>query len=195
MKKVAVLISLLMVIFLFNVSSHAQILTVGSSQGYQGNTLAIPITFSNDLNNVVAMQFDITFDSSLVDITDASDGSALDGTSFSLSTSEPAAGTRRVIIAPPVQIPIPIVPDGEIAVISVYLAGAPGSTATLTLQNVVMSDENGDLVSPVLYNGAITIIPNTSPKDDILGIWSSGVWYRDSETGSWVKMSTPANLV
>ena len=33
-------------------------------------------------------------------------------------------------------------------------------------------------------------------KDDILGTWDgSGVWYRNSETGSWVKMSTPADLV
>ena len=32
-------------------------------------------------------------------------------------------------------------------------------------------------------------------KDDILGIWSSGVWYRGSDTGFWVKMMTPAQMI
>ena len=31
--------------------------------------------------------------------------------------------------------------------------------------------------------------------DDILGTWSSGVWYRNSETGIWVKITSPTNLV
>jgi hypothetical protein len=30
---------------------------------------------------------------------------------------------------------------------------------------------------------------------DILGTWPSGVWYRDSETGFWVKIATSANMV
>jgi hypothetical protein len=36
---------------------------------------------------------------------------------------------------------------------------------------------------------------NVGQKDDILGTWPSGVYYRDSETGSWVKMSSAAKLV
>jgi hypothetical protein len=36
---------------------------------------------------------------------------------------------------------------------------------------------------------------NVGQKDDILGTWPSGVYYWDSETGSWVKMSSAAKLV
>jgi len=42
----------------------------------------------------------------------------------------------------------------------------------------------------------ITKLSISQVKDDLLGTWDgSGVWYRNSETGSWVKMSTPADLV
>jgi hypothetical protein len=31
--------------------------------------------------------------------------------------------------------------------------------------------------------------------DDLLGTWSSGVWYRNSDTGSWVNQGSPCELV
>jgi pathogenesis-related protein 1 len=46
----------------------------------------------------------------------------------------------------------------------------------------------------VIGQFAANVLPPVS-KNDILGTWPSGVYYRDSETGSWVKMSTPAKLV
>ena len=158
MKKVAVsFFSLIVVIFLFKVLSYAQILIVGNGQGNPRDTLAIPVTFSNDLNNVVAIQFDITFDPDLVDITNAVPGSALE-TNFSFSTNEPAPGIRRIVIIPSIYFPMPTLPDGEIAVISVYLVGAPGSRATLTLDNVVMCDADYNSVVPAsLQNGYINI--------------------------------------
>ena len=36
---------------------------------------------------------------------------------------------------------------------------------------------------------------NVWSNDDILGIWTSGVWYHDSETGSWFLLSEPADTV
>jgi hypothetical protein len=36
---------------------------------------------------------------------------------------------------------------------------------------------------------------NGDGRDDILGTWPSGVWYRNSITESWVKMSSSANMV
>lgn len=32
-------------------------------------------------------------------------------------------------------------------------------------------------------------------KDDLLGTWSSGVWYRNSANEQWVKMATPASQI
>jgi len=45
-------------------------------------------------------------------------------------------------------------------------------------------------------SGTWTASIELPPKDDLIGTWDgSGVWYRNSETGAWVKMSIPANLV
>jgi|GEM_PF-2295765 len=44
--------------------------------------------------------------------------------------------------------------------------------------------------------GPVWIFTTQYLKNDLLGTWDgSGVWYRDSETGSWVKMSIPAQSV
>ncbi len=114
------------------------------------------MTFTNDANNVVGLQFDVTFNAALVDITGATAGSDLPA-SFGFSTNSPSAGVRRIIITPPMQTPLPNIPDGEIAVLTINIVGASG-TAPLSLENVSMSDASGGTVTPAaLNNGTITI--------------------------------------
>ena len=37
---------------------------------------------------------------------------------------------------------------------------------------------------------------NGDGRDDLLGTWDGqGVYYRDSATGTWVKMASPATLI
>ncbi len=138
---------------------YAQTLTVGSGSGVQGQTLTIPVTFTNDADNVVGLQFDVTFNTALVDITDATAGSDLPA-SFGFSTNSPSAGVRRIIITPPMQTPLPNIPDGEIAVLTINIVGASG-TAPLSLDNVSMSNATAGAVTPAALNdGTITIIEN-----------------------------------
>jgi hypothetical protein len=37
-----------------------------------------------------------------------------------------------------------------------------------------------------------TIADASTVREDLVGTWSSGVWYRNSNTGGWVNMTTPA---
>ena len=138
---------------------YAQTLTVGSGSG--GQTLTIPVTFTNDANNVVGLQFDVNFNTTLVNITGATAGSALSGTSFGFNTSSPSAGVRRIVISPPIVTPLPNIPDGEIAVLTINIIGASG-TAPLALADVSMSDTDGGSVTPAALNdGTITINETT----------------------------------
>lgn len=157
MKRFLKISSLLVALLMVAAVGYAQTLTVGSDSGVQGQTLTIPVTFTNDADNVVGLQFDVTFNTALVDITGATAGSALSGTSFGFSTSEPSAGVRRIIITPPIVTPLPTVPSGELASLTVKIVGASG-TAPLALVNVSMSDASGGAVEPAALNdGTVTI--------------------------------------
>jgi len=144
----------------------AQSLTVGSGQGENGDQLTIPVNFSNDANNVVAIQFDIQYDTSLINITSAEAGDDLPS-NFSFSSSSPSSGVLRVIISPPIQNPLPPVPSGEIAKLNITITGQSGS-ADLTLANVSLSDSDGNSVTPAaLNNGVITITAPPPATPDI----------------------------
>jgi len=46
------------------------------------------------------------------------------------------------------------------------------------------------------YNDAFVAKISAIPKDDFLGTWDGqGVYYRNSDTGAWVKMASPATLI
>jgi hypothetical protein len=36
---------------------------------------------------------------------------------------------------------------------------------------------------------------NGDGRDDVIGSWITGVWYRHTVSGNWIKMSTPSNLI
>jgi len=72
-----------------------------------------------------------------------------------------------------------------------YVTGSTPSTDFPTTTGVYDTTYNGG-DSDVF----ITKLPTSLKKDGLLGTWDgSGVWFRNSVTGSWVKMSTPADLV
>lgn len=138
-------------------TGYAQSLSIGSGSGAQGDTLTIPITFTNAADAAVGTNFDVTFDPALVSITGVAAGSALTGTAFTFNSSFPSAGTARVLVTPPLVSPFPVLPSGQIAVLTVQIVAASG-TAALTGGNAFWSDANG-VASPItaITNGSVTI--------------------------------------
>lgn len=135
---------------------HAQTLTVASETGTLGDILTLPVSFTNENQDIVLIQFDVAFEPDLVDITNVTVGSSLEGTKFNLYSSIPSPGIRRVVIIPPIEAPVPYIPSGEIAILEIAVSGWQGS-ASLILQNVIPGNTNVQKVDIALINGTIII--------------------------------------
>jgi len=153
---------LLLLLLLPMASAFAQPnLTVGSASGAAGATVNTPVTFTNN-GAVVAISFDITYDSTKVTPTPTV-GS--DGKLLPVSTFIKSPGTLYVVVLPydpnvfPPK-PLPTVNSGVLFTVPwAIAAGATGSTAlTLTNVNVTFSNAQAAAVSAgTLTNGQITI--------------------------------------
>ncbi|MGB5063747.1 MAG: PASTA domain-containing protein, partial [Candidatus Competibacter sp.] len=135
-------------------------LTVGSNAGLPGATVNTDVSFTNN-GAVVAMSFDITYDSTRVTPGVVTNGPAL--SPHSVATSIPVAGTLRVLVNPPLVIPLPNVGTGVLFTVPWTIAGAaaPGNVP-LGLATVVFSDAAAQAVAPgTLTPGQITI--NAAP--------------------------------
>ncbi len=93
----------------------APTVSVGSSSAVPGSTVNLPITLSGN-TSIVGCQFDMVFNVHMIKVNDSSPaklGSALYNKAFNVvSTGKP--DRIRVVIVPPVQNPIPVIPNGEI---------------------------------------------------------------------------------
>jgi len=131
--------------------------SVGSGSGLPGAT-NIPVSVSLDSQDgaqVVALNFDLTFESSRVEVSTVEIGSAAASAGKVLSFSRPSAGRVRVIVFAINQTPIP---DGAVAVVRFnVLPGASPGTFDLALAAVSASDSDGQGVEVDLSNGSFTV--------------------------------------
>ena len=145
------------------------ILTLGSRSGSPDSTVSIPVTLSNN-SAIVSLQFDVVFDSGTLENGDedhpAQVGSALQGTSFSVSSNVVEPGRIRVIIVPPLQNPLPTIPNGEIVTLPIHIKAdvSQGTIETLSFDNVTGSDENNNSVDIAAVPGEL-IIAQYTPGD------------------------------
>lgn len=198
MKNFLKMIGIGVALILVATTGYAQTLTVGSASGTQEQTITIPVNFTNDTNNVVGLQFDVTFDTGLLIVTtDPTKGSALTNIDVFWGANY-GDGFAKVIVSTMDLTPLP---SGEIAILTILIVGASG-TAQLQLSNVVMSDTDGNSVKPAaLNNGTISIntstIQNAAPPDPLLSVLYSpwGEFINPADTPPIAINPTPAMVV
>ena len=150
------LIAVLALIAAIN-TCFAATLTVGQNSAIPSQPgVSVPVSLSSGVGEqVAAVQFDITFNSAILVLSDATAGPAASsaGKDISFSTVEP--GRARVIIAGLNQ---NIIPDGIIAnaLFNVNIS-APGGEEPVSLSGVLLSDPNGVAVPSESVPGRVSI--------------------------------------
>ncbi len=136
-----------------------------SVTAHNGQTLNFSVNLSND-DTIVGLQFNISSsDTSLVSIQSVERGADLPD-SFSFNAAQQVDGSWKVIIAPPIQNPLPPIPSGEIAKFTVNVSGDQGSV-NLTITEVVASDSSGSSVELESVTGAVVNIEPLVPDIDV----------------------------
>jgi hypothetical protein len=142
---------------LLSSSSWAQPnLQLGSVTGMQGETVNIPVAFSNN-GTAVGFQFDVQFSSTQFTIGALTDGPAL--SPHLRHSSIPSAGTLRVLVRPEVSAALPNINNGILLNIPITIsATAAYGPHDLTLAGVVFSDSSANAVTAgTLIKGQITV--------------------------------------
>ncbi len=141
----------------------AATLTVGQSTVTGGNiTVAVPATLTVGAGEqIVAAQFDLSFDSTSMTLNDVTAGAAAVAAGKDLSFSFPDTGTARIIIAGFNQ---NVISSGILASISLSTLPAISiGSHLLACSELVLSDAQGNSVSAIAVSGVINAggsVPN-----------------------------------
>jgi hypothetical protein len=137
-------------------------LSVASVSGEPGRTVTVSLSLSEG-SGISALSFTLSFDSSVLSISDPSAVSrgTLVPDNFSISANTATAGRVGIVIAPPIQRPLPTLRSGSGSVVTIAFqvaSGAtPGATSPLTLSNISASDASAGAVQITPQNGMFTI--------------------------------------
>jgi len=173
MKRIFLLVAVVSFLFLFSfVNIHFAYgeasLSITSKAANPESKVSVPIVLSNN-DSIVSLQFDVVFNNLDLEVSNSSKpaepGNALKGTNFSISSKLVEPGRVRVIITPPLQSPLPLIPDGTIVIISMKVKqNISGSKETINFDKVSTSDANGDSEPLAINKGTITIQTSTTPQ-------------------------------
>ncbi len=144
-------------------------LSLGTASGMPGQTVDIPVSFTND-GTVVALQFDVQYNATQLTAGMPTAGTALGANG--LASSEVVSGTRRVVVTPTSG--NAVMASGKIITFPLTIAAAASSgNQALTISNVVMSDAGAATVTPTsLGNGTVTV--NAGSTSYTLSIATTG---------------------
>ena len=118
----------------------------------QGSTLAVPVLFLSQADSVSNVQFDLEYDSSVINLT-AVVGEAARVSGKVLASSDVTPNRKRFLLAGLNQTPIP---DG--ALINIFVSLAPNASDgayTLRFSNVMAADADARPLDPDSVDGAI----------------------------------------
>src|SRR5260221_8293880 len=133
-------------------------LSVGSTLGGAGSSVSVPLTLGGAAN-VVALQADVLFDTTVLSSSATTAGPALGGQVF--EHSAPTSGVRRILVYSLNNEPISA---GVIANLDFAIApGAPGEVTALLLTNVILAATNGLALPTATVPGLITIMAVDRP--------------------------------
>jgi hypothetical protein len=131
-------------------------LQLGSATGAPGETVNIPVTFTNN-GSVVAFQFDVGFNTATLTAGTAAAGLVLNAHLKGSATLP--SGPFRALVYPPTTPSLPKAGSGVILTLPFTIgAGAAAGDYNLTLSGVVFSDEGANSVAPgTLTSGKVTV--------------------------------------
>lgn len=144
-----------LVLGVFAMSASAGSLRVGTVRGFPGVTVEVPVSLQfgpNELRDVVALQADVWFDASGV-----SDGTPTNGLLLSqqvLASSQPAAGTRRLLVYSLANAPWT---NGLVANIPFTVGLGEYRNFPLRLGNVILVRADASQVLATNVNGYIAV--------------------------------------
>ena len=169
-EKISVFILLMTGMLMAQPGWSAPSLTIGSNSATPGQSVAVPVDFTND-GTVVSLQFDVQYDNAFLTTGTPTAGAALG--SNGLASAEVIAGTRRVVITPTSG--NAVLGSGTVATMPFGVNASAGSSVqTLAVSNVVMTTASTALVSSASPdNGTVTInAVNTAPTANAGGPYS-----------------------
>lgn len=132
--------------------------------GAAGSTVNVPINLS-DGSNISALGFTLTFDPAIISIPSraAVTRGSLVLANFSLSANTATAGKVLIIIAPPLESPVPTLTagSGSVAVIGFQVAAgaAVGASSPLRFTLVSASDPRAETVRVSTQDGTFAVRP------------------------------------
>ena len=128
-------------------------LSIGTNTGYPGSTVSVPSSLSSD-TNVVAVQYDVLFNSTNLNADAPLSGNAQTGSVIASGLLSP--GTRRVVLYSPTNAALT---NGILAnLIFSISTNAPAGVTSLTLTNVIFANaQAGRVQSPTLVPGFVTV--------------------------------------
>ncbi len=136
-------------------SAPAPTLVLGTALGSAGQTVNIPVTFTND-GAVAALQFDVQYNSALFSAGTALPSSLTTATGHGVSSALIAANTVRVVVTPAEN--NGVLGAGQIVTIPWILSsGATGGSTPLTLTNVLFTDSSAIVVPGSFSHGSVRI--------------------------------------
>ena len=162
---VRIAVSMVFIFSMLQVSAYSEINTVLSMDnvsGSPGNVVDIPIKISSN-SVAAALQFDIKFNPEHLEVENSNkpaiEGDTLANAGFNFTSKLLSPGDVSIIIYPPLQTPVPTVPNSEIAKLPIHIkSDAPGGMENLTFNKVVASDVNNKSLTIKTVSGAITVL-------------------------------------
>lgn len=145
---------IILLIHLVAVSAIADTtITIGNGSGLSGTTVLVPVQFQTDAN-VVALQFEVRFDTTRLSSGAATAGSALNG--HLVNSAETTPGSHRVVIY---SLANARLTNGILVSIPFTIApNATSGTATLSVTNVILADASAAAVGLInLAAGGLSI--------------------------------------
>ncbi|MDL1958672.1 MAG: hypothetical protein LWX01_03655 [Deltaproteobacteria bacterium] len=138
-------ISVITILILFlSLNSQAQEAVIKINNNLSGNYLETKVCFTNN-TEAVAAQFDIVYDSDgLTPLGEIVGETVLSERGFSINTKEISPGRMRVIISPPIKIPLPLLPDG--CLIHLNFSVKVETVNLPSFSNVILSNDRAERV-------------------------------------------------
>lgn len=134
-------------------SAFAAELRIGQATGLPGESVSIPVTYTN-ASPAAGMQFDMSFDSSSVELASVSAGSGLAG--HVLDQQQMAPGQWRVLVYSITNGPIA---PGTVAWLNFAVhADAVGEVVPLEMSNAVAAEASGRAVQPLAQMDGLLMI-------------------------------------
>ncbi|HBX24067.1 MAG TPA: hypothetical protein DEF34_10630 [Desulfotomaculum sp.] len=163
-------------------------LTVPAVEAFPGDTVQVPVNLTS-FGEVVGLQFDLNFDSSLLTCLGVDGGDLASG--FNV-VANPASGKVSVMV---VSNPLAAVPTGSGSIVDISFRVAdsaqPGTSCVLALNNVELSDNQAQPLVPFTKDGSFLV--QTPPAKVQISVSPSSIAFTEGQTRQINVTTDPAD--